>query len=68
MVHKLKATSLTNDPIASSLKEKWGRSKMCLITLMDLIALIGPSGTAGFPLNNEVAMMERIDKKLMIGK
>lgn len=41
---------------------------MCLITLMDLIALIGPSGTAGLPLNNEVAMMERIDKKLMVGK
>lgn len=27
MVHKLKARSLTNYPIASSLKEKWGRSK-----------------------------------------
>lgn len=31
---------------------------------MDLIALIGPSGTAGLPLNNEVAMMERLDKKI----
>lgn len=26
---------------------------VCLITLMDLIASIGPGGTAGLPLNNE---------------
>lgn len=37
---------------------------MCLITLMDLIALIGPSGTAGLALNNEVGMKQSQDKKM----
>lgn len=41
---------------------------MSLIALMDLIALIGPSGTAGLPLNIKVAMIRSPDFKKEINE